>query len=471
MHIMATNDNNYTRTTNSSSSLNGKTTVLKYEKSSCLFCNEWFDSQTFTEHLIHCGQVLEQCPNNCNAFVPRIRMRTHLKECPRARSQQPQSNSLERLDQFMDNRLTQFEKDLSALRSVLNEEIGQRLHLITDVGNLRKYNQVLEDWKHETAENVNGLKALLNEEIVQRQFEVSESYKDNVANFDMIKKVKTDIQSEMETLEKNIQRLSMEVAEQVNHLNDNTMKLEEMILENEKKSLDKFIEIEEFLKLIDGDLKTKFVANSDLNAKQANMDLEVKSMKNIVCETEERCEKLEDMVKQVDMQLHQNMQTLADLENHLATQQRLASLQNTRGHLIWRIKDFSKKLDEAKQYETILHSAMFSNKQYGYALRLDIHPNGKGTWKGRNLIACLNVLAGEYDALLPWPCRLQADIIIRAQYTNSEESQDYVKTILVRKKNDEFIQNNQYFHIPHKIVMSRNYLHNDCLYVEVRVLK
>lgn len=94
---------------------------------------------------------------------------------------------------------------------------------------------------------------------------------------------------------------------------------------------DKFIEIEGFLNLIDGDLKTKFVANSDLNAKQVNMDLEVKSMKNIVCETEERCEKLEVIVNQIDTKLHQTMQTLADLENHLATQQRLTSIQNTRG--------------------------------------------------------------------------------------------------------------------------------------------
>lgn len=42
------------------------------------------------------------------------------------------------------------------------------------------------------------------------------------------------------------------------------------------------------------------------------------------------------------------------------------------GHLIWRIKDYSKKLDEAKQYDTILHSAMFSNKAFGYALRVSL---------------------------------------------------------------------------------------------------
>ena len=43
---------------------------------------------------------------------------------------------------------------------------------------------------------------------------------------------------------------------------------------------------------------------------------------------------------------------------------------NISGHLVWRIKDFSKKLEEAKQYDTILHSAMFSNKPFGYSLRV-----------------------------------------------------------------------------------------------------
>lgn len=106
-----------------------------------------------------------------------------------------------------------------------------------------------------------------------------------------------------------------------------------------------------------------------------------------------------------------------------------------------------------------------------YVLQLDIYLNGKGTWKGRNLIACLNVLSGEYDPLLNWPCRLQAEIIIRDQCTVTQDAQDYVKSIYVRKKSDDYIQTNQYFHIPHKVITSRNYLRNDSLFVEVRVVK
>lgn len=42
------NINNGASGSEQQSSTSGSTTIVKYEKSSCLFCNEWFDSQTFT---------------------------------------------------------------------------------------------------------------------------------------------------------------------------------------------------------------------------------------------------------------------------------------------------------------------------------------------------------------------------------------------------------------------------------------
>lgn len=88
------------------------------------------------------------------------------------------------------------------------------------------------------------------------------------------------------------------------------------------------------------------------------------------------------------------------------------------------------------------------------------------------MLACLNVLAGEYDALLTWPCRLQANVLIRDQrYASQSESDDYIKLVNVRKKSDDYIQTNQFFYIPHKILMQAQYLKNDSIYVEVRILK
>ena len=54
-------------------------------------------------------------------------------------------------------------------------------------------------------------------------------------------------------------------------------------------------------------------------------------------------------------------------------------------------------------------------------LQLDVSLNGIGTWKGRNIIACLTVVYGEWDRLLVWPCKLQADIILRDQPDNLDD--------------------------------------------------
>ncbi|KAH8366521.1 hypothetical protein KR084_000120 [Drosophila pseudotakahashii] len=450
------------------------TTIVKYEKSSCLFCNEWFDAQTFTEHLIHCGQVLEECPNGCQAFIPRIRMRSHQKECPRTSQQNQNQNqnhvsnrmsvSMDRLDRQSDQRLLVIEQDVGTIRSVLNEEIRQRLHLITDVGNIRKQNQVVEDWTRDTEKAMDELRHQIDEETSRRAFAIAQNQLDVQYCCDITQSLKEQVELRLDEAQKLVNQLSADVTVHQNQLNDNILKLEELIFENERLNREKFFQIEEFLQQINEDIKNK-LGNSDyVTSKQATLDYEVKNVKNIVCETEERCDKL-------DRALHQTMQNLSDLETQMAMQQRIASVQNIRGHLIWRIKDYSKKLDESKQYDTILHSSMFSNKAFSYALRLDIYLNGKGTWKGRNMIACLNVLSGEYDPLLAWPCRLQAEIIIRDQCSNPAEAEDYVKTIFVRKKSDDFIQSNQYFHIPHKVITSRNYLRNDSMFIEVRVLK
>lgn len=102
-------------------------------------------------------------------------MRAHLKECPRSKRR---SASLERLDQHIDHRVQVVENEINTLRSVLNEEIRQRLHLITDVGNLRKQNQIYDEWTHTTEENIKSLQKRLQEENTQRCFEVEQCQQD-----------------------------------------------------------------------------------------------------------------------------------------------------------------------------------------------------------------------------------------------------------------------------------------------------
>lgn len=113
-----------------------------------------------------------------------------------------------------------------------------------------------------------------------------------------------------------------------------------------------------------------YLVESDLASKLANLTLEVKQMKNIVHETEDKCDKLEKIVIETKKVAAATRQELKDLEIHLKCQKKLTCIQNFRGHLIWRIDNFSSKLKEAKENELILKSPIFSNKQYGYTLRV-----------------------------------------------------------------------------------------------------
>lgn len=158
--------------------------------------------------------------------------------------------------------------------------------------------------------------------------------------------------------------------------------------------------------------QTTALMNS-FNDRYMKTEYNIKQMMNTVHENDDKTDKMEKDVAVYRELVQSTKQNLADLQEHLRIQRRLNTISNIRGHLIWRITNFTRKLNEAKDSEIPLKSPIFSNKQYGYTLRLDVHLNGIGTWKNRNLIACLTVVEGDYDSILPWPCKLKADIILR----------------------------------------------------------
>lgn len=189
-----------------------------------------------------------------------------------------------------------------------------------------------------------------------------------------------------------------------------------------------------------------------MSEKHFKTDYSVKQMTNTANEIEDKSDKLEKQVEIYKEMVYDTKQALEDLTEHLKVQRQFNMITNIRGHLIWRINNFSRKMSVARETEIPIKSPLFSNKHYGYALRLDVFLNGIGTWKNRNLIACLTVVAGEYDTLLPWPCKLKADIILRDQPEDLNNATDITKLVITKKRNDKFEYQNQYIHIPHQII-------------------
>lgn len=111
-----------------------------------------------------------------------------------------------------------------------------------------------------------------------------------------------------------------------------------------------------------------------LNVRYSKTDYEVKQLKNVIHETEDKSEKIDKQVEVYKVQLLEMKQNLLDLQEHLKMEKQLCLIINMRGHMIWKIDNYAKKLSEAKECSEItLKSPIFTNRQYGYTLRVNIH--------------------------------------------------------------------------------------------------
>ncbi|XP_066518575.1 TNF receptor-associated factor 4a [Hoplias malabaricus] len=74
------------------------------------------------------------------------------------------------------------------------------------------------------------------------------------------------------------------------------------------------------------------------------------------------------------------------------------------GVLIWKLSDYSRKLQEAKLHNNHeFFSPPFYSHRYGYKLQVSAFLNGNGSGEGSHLSIYIRVLPGEYDNLLEWP--------------------------------------------------------------------
>lgn len=74
------------------------------------------------------------------------------------------------------------------------------------------------------------------------------------------------------------------------------------------------------------------------------------------------------------------------------------------GVLIWKLADYSRKLQEAKlRNNHEFFSPAFYTHRYGYKLQVSAFLNGNGSGEGTHLSIYIRVLPGEYDNLLEWP--------------------------------------------------------------------
>ncbi|XP_069691624.1 uncharacterized protein Traf-like [Periplaneta americana] len=137
------------------------------------------------------------------------------------------------------------------------------------------------------------------------------------------------------------------------------------------------------------------------------------------------------------------------------------------GHIVWKISDFETKMADAKENNTILHSPVFYSSQHGYKLRVEVRLNGLGQWTGRHMTASLQVLEGEWDALLQWPFNQRVTLTLRDQSKAPDKVNNLVKNLVEgREKEDPA---GLHVFIPHTALQQHNYVVNNVMFLEVTV--
>lgn len=424
------------------------------------------------------------------------------------------------ITEHLNQRLVSMEENLTFLRKSLNEEIQMRHDIIVEMGTLKKRNQITDEWTTKVSEVLNLLQKRIEEEKECRQLEVKDFHGviDNLLKqFQEIKGFRNDIsrtlnkienkiqpaqnveidivslqqqqstssssdngewQSTLKRLENEIHRLHFQSSDDMNDvvkyiaaINDKITHME-ILQENQHNfSDDNFMLSLSRLDNFEKELTSTTALLNNLNDRQLKTDYNVKQVLNTTNEIEDKSDKLEKNVEVYKEIVYSTKQSLADLKEHLRTQRQFNLISNIRGHLIWRINHYARKFNDSKEMDLPIKSPLFSNKHYGYTLRLDVYLNGIGTWKNRNMIACLTVVNGEYDTLLPWPCKLKADIILRDQPDDLNNATDVAKLVITKKRNDRLEYQNQFIHIPHSVINSGSYIRNDSIVLEVKIQK
>ncbi|XP_026477099.1 TNF receptor-associated factor 3 [Ctenocephalides felis] len=461
----------------------------------CYFCNEQFPEEQLQDHVKQCSLVLEPCERGCAAWLQRRHLELHAAECPRKKK-----NSTSSLQQNThisgpsgDDDYTEYaptlvllQQSVSSLRSAFNEELRQRLKMITDLGQLQKRFQQSESWSTDVQGVLDTLRRSLdrivhdnesarvhnhtNVEKIAMRCQLFEEWKMEVdMRLDGLRNMILDEENQRNQVEvvlngqdKKLRRVN-ELAEQdMDLIRQSVIQLQKDAQKTRREVASNFYE--DHTKTADELDKQK--------ARIASFLYELKSMKSTVQDNTDILDKLSRQLVKQERLVAQLSQQIKDAEDARAFHKALSEPVNGTGHMVWRIENYKEKLTDAKANKTILSSPTFCSTKFGYVLRMELHINGNGKWRGRHMTCGLQVLPGPWDSILPWPCVLPVEVTLRNQSKNPEVK-NVTKTLMAKRSEPSNTTEaaNQLVFFPHEMVKQEGYVVNDVMFLEVRVRK
>ncbi|KAK9886946.1 hypothetical protein WA026_019203 [Henosepilachna vigintioctopunctata] len=207
---------------------------------------------------------------------------------------------------------------------------------------------------------------------------------------------------------------------------------------------------------------------SEQTAKLTAINFDVKALTRISTEAVEKLEIQEKNIEDLTKEMSQIKVNLEILEEKPETMNVMI------GRLLWKITNVEARMSKAKENGMVLQSPIFFTHEFGYKIRGLLYLNGLNKWRDRYSLLCLQVMKGEYDMTLKWPCNIEGSVTLR-DVQNHDEPKNFSKFISAKhQKPDEENEDPQessstYIFIPHRILQKPSYLKEDTIFIDLQI--
>ena len=150
------------------------------------------------------------------------------------------------------------------------------------------------------------------------------------------------------------------------------------------------------------------------------------------------------------------------------------------GVLIWKIKNVSQKMEDAKSSEGLeLVSLPFFTSDCGYKLQASLFLNGNGGGEDSHISIYIKVLPGEHDNILKWPFRHTISFTLLDQNQDRQSAVNIVESFIPDPSWPNFHRPSTCEDpdqlgfgfpkfVPHGMLQLRNYVKDDTLFIKIR---
>ncbi|KAF5284593.1 hypothetical protein FQR65_LT02419 [Abscondita terminalis] len=478
----------------------------KLQPFTCYFCNKVINNDTEYGHISNCGSVLEPCVNKCGSYVPRNMRTRHLKECKNKMSKSLTKLSFDGDDYNRDSKdlYTRYYDTVNSshTNSLPKSELSKVLNKFHGVEQLcHQLNQtvsVIQTRQQDIATSQNNLKMQFKMQFDKLQYQIQiffESKKSLETQLDNLKhEIKLFGKFQDETVDavdklkglhqitQNIEILMVTLKKDFESQQNNNVELIRQTHKELSEFKDFYAQENAVIGALWNDYKTDVdklkydlsVINKTLDenkTKTASIVFDLRTASQISAETSD---KLEIQERSLNALKNEVAQLKLDIENLNERNFDGINANDFSGRILWKITNFSQKMEKAKESDTVLRSFIFYTHRFGYKIRVHIFLNGIKKWKGRHMIACLHVLKGEYDLLLKWPCYIEGTLTIKDLYNHANPG-NFTKYICAKRylgdeENEEPQESStQYMFVPHSTLMKQHFVRDDTLFIEIKI--